>query len=195
MSPSSCAAFNRRSRGGSISRTTDAVGFWADRFKSVLLEDEKAAFDCLLYVELNPVRAGVVKRPEEYDGSSIYYREMRDDKWMMPLTEITKQEKRSAAIKDYKACVYYRGSVPTKERQATISTRLLIEEESRGFATEGLFAKRIRHLTDGVVIGSTEYVQRQLDRLREAGQYLRRRNPVPQLDGMHAALRPQRQVA
>src|SRR5512136_5915 len=27
--------------------------FWADRFKSVLLEDEKAMFDCLLYVELN----------------------------------------------------------------------------------------------------------------------------------------------
>jgi len=87
------------------------------------------------------------------------------------------------------------GSVPTKERQATISTRLLEEEEASRFATEGLFAKRIRHLTDGVVIGSTEYVQRQLDHLREAGQYLRRRNPIPHLDGMHAALRPQRGAA
>lgn len=34
--------------------------FWADRFKSVLLEDEKAVFDCLLYVELNPGPAGTV---------------------------------------------------------------------------------------------------------------------------------------
>ena len=42
--------------------------FWADRFKSVLLEDEKAAVDCLLYVELNPVRAGLVERPEDYEG-------------------------------------------------------------------------------------------------------------------------------
>ena len=106
--------------------------------------------------------------------------------------ETGEAERRS---QDYKACVYYRGSVPTKERQATISTRLLNEEEALGFTTEGLFAKRIRHLTDGVVIGSTEYVQRQLDRLREAGQYLRRRNPVPQLDGIHAALRPQRGAA
>ena len=33
--------------------------FWADRFKSTLLEDRKDVLDCLLYVDLNPVRAGL----------------------------------------------------------------------------------------------------------------------------------------
>jgi hypothetical protein len=161
----------------------------------VLLEDEKAMFDCLLYVELNPMRAGIVRRPEEFDGSSLYYRELKDDKWMAPVTEIIGRPKRADAIRDYKSCIYYRGSVPAKDNQAAISKRLLAEEEARGFASEGLFAKRIRHFTDGVVIGSEEYVQEKLNRLRDAGQYVRRKKPVSQMDGMHASLRPQRDSA
>jgi REP element-mobilizing transposase RayT len=168
--------------------------FWAERFKSVLLEDKKAMLDCLLYVELNPVRAGIVQRPEEFDGSSLYYRELKDDKWMAPLTEIVGRPKRADAMHDYKSCIYYRGSVPTKDNQAAISKRLLAQEEARGFAAEGLFTKRIRHFTDGVVIGSEEFVQEKLNKLREAGQYLRRKNPVPQMDGVHTSLRPQRVV-
>ncbi|MBN1961118.1 MAG: hypothetical protein JW841_09240 [Deltaproteobacteria bacterium] len=166
--------------------------FWSDRFKSVLLEDEKAMFDCLLYVELNPVRAGIVQRPEDYEGSSIYYREVKDDKWMAPISEITGQTKYSTAIKEYKACVYYRGNVPTKDNQAAISTRLLKQEEARGFTSAGMFKKRIRHFTDGVVIGSAEFVSEKLNKVRNAGQYLRRKNPIPQMDGIYLCLRPQR---
>jgi putative transposase len=150
--------------------------------------------DCLLYVELNPLRAGIVQRPEEFDGSSIYYRELKDDQWMAPLTEIVHRPKRAEALRDYKSCIYYRGSVPTKTGQAAISKRLLAQEEARGFASEGLFTKRIRHFTDGVVIGSEEFVQDKLNKLREARQYLRRKNPVSQLDGVHTSLRPQRVV-
>jgi REP element-mobilizing transposase RayT len=168
--------------------------FWADRFKSVLLEDEKAMFDCLLYVELNPVRAKIAQRPEEFDGSSLYYRELKDDKWMASLTEITGRSKRLQALRDYKSCIYYRGSVPTKENQAAISKRIIKEEEARGFASKGLFVKRIRHFTDGVVIGSEAFVREKIDRLRNAGQYLRRKNPVLHPDGMHASLREQRKT-
>ncbi len=166
--------------------------FWADRFKSVLLEDEKAVFDCLLYIELNPVRAGIVKRPEEYEGSSLYYRDLKDDRWMTPITEIARRPNRASALRDYKACIYYRGSVPTKEKQAVISKRLLEQEEARGFATPGLFSKRVRHITDGIVIGSETFVKEKLEQLRESGLYLRRKNPVPKLDGVHSCLRPQR---
>ncbi|HHQ48429.1 MAG TPA: hypothetical protein ENK19_06040, partial [Acidobacteria bacterium] len=41
---------------------------WADRFKSVVLGDMQAVLDCMLYVDLNPVRAGLVERPEEWSG-------------------------------------------------------------------------------------------------------------------------------
>jgi putative transposase len=169
--------------------------FWADRFKSVLLEDEQAVFDCLLYIELNPVRANIVERPEEYDGSSLYYREARDDRWMVSIKEVTKRPRRNDAMRDYRACIYYRGSVPTKENHSTISKRLLKQEEDRGFAVEGHFRKRVRHLTDGVVIGSEAFVKEKLDRLRETGGYLRRKNPVCHPNGVHTSLRPLREVA
>ena len=39
---------------------------WEDRFKSVVVEDGYAARVMAAYIDLNPVRAGLVKRPEEY---------------------------------------------------------------------------------------------------------------------------------
>ena len=43
------------------------------RFKSVLVEVETYAWELSRYIHLNPVRAGIVRRPEEYPWSS--YRE------------------------------------------------------------------------------------------------------------------------
>ena len=43
---------------------------WGDRFKSVLLDGKTALWSCVKYVELNPVRAGLVNEPGDYRHSS-----------------------------------------------------------------------------------------------------------------------------
>jgi hypothetical protein len=43
---------------------------WEDRFKSVIVEDGVAARTMAAYIDLNPVRAGMVKDPAEYRWSS-----------------------------------------------------------------------------------------------------------------------------
>jgi putative transposase len=43
---------------------------WEDRFKSVIVEDGVAAKTMAAYIDLNPVRANMVKNPEEYRWSS-----------------------------------------------------------------------------------------------------------------------------
>jgi REP element-mobilizing transposase RayT len=43
---------------------------WEDRFKSVIVEDGVAAKTMAAYIDLNPVRAGIVEHPEEYRWSS-----------------------------------------------------------------------------------------------------------------------------
>jgi REP element-mobilizing transposase RayT len=43
---------------------------WADRFKSVILESGRAVWECLQYVEMNPVRAGLVADPADYRHST-----------------------------------------------------------------------------------------------------------------------------
>ncbi|NIM11771.1 MAG: hypothetical protein GTO45_06600, partial [Candidatus Aminicenantes bacterium] len=53
---------------------------WGDRFKSVLIEKGEGLLNCLAYIDLNPVRAGIVKRPEDYRWSGIGYRIYTDNK-------------------------------------------------------------------------------------------------------------------
>ncbi len=99
--------------------------FWADRFKSTLLGDKAAVLDCMLYVELNPVRAGLVERPEEWTGSSIFLRETGKDEWLAPVSQFVDQRTKKKALEEFRQLLYYRGSVPTKEGQAAIPQEIL----------------------------------------------------------------------
>ncbi|MCP4197221.1 MAG: hypothetical protein GY762_08725, partial [Proteobacteria bacterium] len=117
--------------------------FWADRFKSVYLETTQAVQDCLLYVELNPVRAGLVTRPEQWKGSSLYLREIGQDHWLMPLRELMGKRSHKRALQDYRERIYYRGNVPNKPGQQAISDRILADEKARGFEVSGVYRKRL----------------------------------------------------
>ena len=44
--------------------------FWQDRFKSIIISKDEYLLACGSYVELNPVRAGMVKEAGEYPWSS-----------------------------------------------------------------------------------------------------------------------------
>ena len=44
--------------------------FWQDRFKSIIISRDEYLLACGSYVELNPVRAGMVKDPKDYSWSS-----------------------------------------------------------------------------------------------------------------------------
>jgi putative transposase len=43
---------------------------WEGRYRATLIDSDRYLLTCYRYVELNPVRAGVAARPEEYDWSS-----------------------------------------------------------------------------------------------------------------------------
>ena len=45
--------------------------FWGDRFKSVIVENGETLINCLAYIDLNPLRAGLVERPEQYRWNSL----------------------------------------------------------------------------------------------------------------------------
>ena len=169
--------------------------FWADRFKSVYLEDKRAVLDCMLYVELNPVRAGLVERPEEWTGSSLALRELGKDGWLTQLRTLLNQPTEKKAMIEYRERLYYRGNVPTRQGQKMISQKVLDQEIARGFATRGLYRKRLGYFVSGLAVGTESFIRDQLSRLREEGQYLRRKNPIPQLGGIHLSLREQRSTA
>ena len=172
-------------------RTHERRGrFWADRFKSVYLGDLRAVLDCMLYVELNAVRAGLVKRPEKWKGSSLYLRECDKDDWLIELSEVLGED--GDIMTEYRNRLYYRGNIPTKEGQAVIPDEIIDDEEKRGFKVRGMYSKQLRYFVDGVILGSEGLIRQQIIQMREAGHYIRRKNPIEQLDGIHLTLREQR---
>ena len=49
----------------------DKVGrLWQGRFKSMVIQKDEYLFDCVKYVELNPIRAEITSFPIEYSWSS-----------------------------------------------------------------------------------------------------------------------------
>jgi hypothetical protein len=166
---------------------------WADRFKSTLLEPGRSVVDCMLYVDLNPVRAGLVQRPEDHLGTSIYYRSTKKGRWLAPLKQLVGEESGSSAMRTYRSLLYHRGAVPTKLQHAKIPQAILDAEIARGFDTRGIYTKRLRYFVDGIAVGSATFVQKHLSLLCERGQYLRRQHPVIQHDV--ATLREQRSHA
>ena len=44
---------------------------WQGRFKSFVIQDGKYILECGRYIELNPVSAGIVEKPEDYTWTSV----------------------------------------------------------------------------------------------------------------------------
>jgi putative transposase len=49
-----------------------SVALWEGRYKSALVDTERYLLACYRYIELNPVRAGIARRPEDYPYSSFH---------------------------------------------------------------------------------------------------------------------------
>lgn len=54
-----------------VNRTYRRSGtLWEGRFRSCLMQEETYVLACYRYIEMNPVRAGMVEHPAEYRWSS-----------------------------------------------------------------------------------------------------------------------------
>jgi hypothetical protein len=170
--------FNRKhSRSGTL---------WEERFKSVIVESGVAARTMAAYIDLNPVRAGMVKDPADYRWSSYgeaigggrkgngkkaraglvraYFCNQgvgfEAEKW----PEVSRLYRRLMGLALGKKPGRSEVSQSAKGlRQTTKNTAELLESEDNETVLKDLeMAKmlrcRIRYFTDGAVIGSKEFV-------------------------------------
>jgi putative transposase len=58
---------------------------WEGRYKSTLIQAERYLLACMVYIDLNPVRAGIAATPSDYPWSSHgHYAGLRNDKLVTP---------------------------------------------------------------------------------------------------------------
>ena len=124
--------------------------FWSDRFKSVIVEKGETLVNCLAYIDLNPVRADIVEKPEAYRWNSIGYHVQRGNKDNFLSMDFGLNEfgvKRSdERLRKYRDLVYEKGGL-----------------EINGEAVkEGCdkFRYRTRYFADSGIIGTKAFVNR-----------------------------------
>jgi len=71
-----------------INRKYQRTGtLWEGRHRTSLVQSERFFLACSRYIELNPIRAGMVRRPEEYRRSSYGANAWGDSCWFTPHNE------------------------------------------------------------------------------------------------------------
>jgi REP-associated tyrosine transposase len=169
--------------------------FWSDRFKSVLVEEGDTLINLLAYIDLNPVRAGIVDRPEDYRWNSLgYHLQTGNTNGFLSLDfGVPGMEKKSkkSILKLYRQFLYEKGSLGSGKGKF-IPEKVFQKEKKKGFepTTIDRFRLRTRYFTDSGIIGSKEFVRRSWDRLK-GGNDLRDKIPlsVAGIKGMYSLKR------
>ena len=98
--------------------------FWGDRFKSVIVDKGETLVNCLAYIDLNPLRAGIVDRPEEYRWSSLGYHMQTENKDRFLSTDFGLKEFNVKSIKErgrrYRRYVYEAGALNRSDKMQAI---------------------------------------------------------------------------
>jgi len=167
---------------------------WGDRFKSVLIEKGEGLLNCLAYIDLNPVRAGIVKRPEDYRWSGIGYRIYTDNKGDFlsfdgifsesEMKDLPKEE----LLQCYRYFVYKCGNIKRlslaeiEEGEDVANVKSVIDDETynhelmRNFKLPKgeIMLGRIRYFSDGMVIGSKKFLKEAYAKF--AGEIIRKKD-------------------
>jgi len=173
--------------------------FWGDRFKSVIVENGETLINCLAYIDLNPLRAGLVERPEQYRWNSLGYHVQTNnqDDFLSTdfgLKEFNVQSKKER-IRRYRRYVYEAGSLnqPEKGNTKAIKIKVLEKERRRGFglSKSDRFRYRTRYFADSGIIGSKEFVAANYQRFKNLFNSKHEKKPkaIKGLDGLYSLKR------
>jgi len=169
---------------------------WGERFKSVIVENGEKMINCLAYIDLNSVRAGMVERPEEYRWGSLGYHVQTGNKGTFLSLDFGVKEfgrlSREERFRRYREFVYEAGALEGN-RGAQVGETVLEQERKKDFELTRVerFRYRTRYFTDSGIIGSKEYEHTNFQRFKRLLQAENDRIPkrVSGLTGVYSLKR------
>lgn len=165
---------------------------WEGRFKSVLVEGGEAALQTVAaYIDLNPVRAGIVVRPEDYRwsgygeamGTGRGSRKAREGLASIGREGLENPSSTSSSDwerfrDDYRRLLYLDGVEIQGDECSGAGSRRgiprdLVEEVVERRSKPGkaeILRQKVRYFIDGAVIGSTAFVEEVFESLQAQGR-------------------------
>jgi REP element-mobilizing transposase RayT len=173
--------------------------FWGDRFKSVIVDRGETLVNCLAYIDLNPLRAGLVDRPEDYRWNSLGYHLQTQNKDKFLSTDFGLKEfnvkSKKERIRRYRRYVYEAGALdrPDKFQTGVIDPKVVAKEREKDFEISRIsrFRCRTRYFTDSGVIGSKEFVSKTYRRFKHHfnSKHEKKPKPIKGLSGVYSLKR------
>lgn len=179
-------------------RSHDRYGtIWAERFRSVLVQNTPlAALTMAAYIDLNPVRAGLVQDPKDYRWCGYAEAVAGREEARAGLAALTGHSATTApadttppgkspdkALQSYRTLLFGKGAVsaPGKQNAASIDPDLAAQVLKTGgkLPAHHLLCCRVRYFTEGLIIGTHDYVQKHLEERCLRGETRRCARPRP----------------
>ncbi len=147
--------------------------------------DGSTLINCLAYIDLNPIRAGIVDRPEEYRWCSLAYHLQtgnRDGFLSMDfgLREFGVMEP-DERLRRYRRHVYEAGGMRRSDGKSNVAIdeKIVEKERKADFKISKIhrFRYRTRWFTDSGIIGSKEFVSKNYQRFKNHFNSKREKKP------------------
>ncbi|MDY7035388.1 MAG: transposase [Thermodesulfobacteriota bacterium] len=160
---------------------------WGERFKSVIVEKGETLVNCLAYIDLNPLRAGLVERPEDYRWSTLGYHMQTGNKddflsFDFGLNEFGIKDPKER-IRRYRRYVYEAGAVKRQDKPGSnvIDEKVLNKERKKEFKITRIdrFRNKTRYFTDSGIIGTREFVHTHYRLFKDRFQSKHEKIPKP----------------
>jgi len=153
----------------------------------------------ILFNRVNPLRAGIVSRPEDYRWNSLGYHVQTNNRDNFLSTDFGLKEfnvkSRKERIRRYRRYVYEAGAInrPDKMQAKVIDDKVVANERKNEFEISRIsrFRYRTRYFTDSGIIGSKEFVFTNYQRFKHLfySKHEKKPKPIKGLDGIYSLKR------
>ncbi len=143
---------------------------WAERFKSVVVEDQPGAVQPVAaYVDLNPVRAGLTSDPKDYRWCGYGQAVAGNERARQGLASFHESADWEVVGPAYRTVLMATAGRAGRSGKVALDSETIKKELAKGGELNlgEVLRVRIRYFTDGVVLGSRLYVNEVFAKFRD----------------------------
>ena len=135
---------------------------WSDRFKSAVIENDPSVMSTVAaYIDLNAMRAGIVKDPKDYPFCGYNEALAGHESLQRGIVAILGSDCLENALSDYRMILFGKGAIAKPDGHGAIidprDSREVAQTMGK-LSREELLRHRLRFMSNGLVIGSSEFV-------------------------------------